>query len=78
MKEVEEERGRYQRTSSSQQIQIDKYKKLAEEAKGKTDSLENQLTAVKKVIKTALLQLSTVTSNDLTCMLHFDFSQRSI
>ena len=37
------------RTSSSQQQQIDKHKKLAEEAKAKTDSLENQLSAVKKV-----------------------------
>ena len=49
LKEAEEERGRYQRTSSSQQIQIDKYKKLTEEAKGKADSLENQLSGVKKV-----------------------------
>ena len=59
LKEVEEERSRYQRTSSSQQMQIDKYKRLAEETKGKADSLDNQLSAVKKV---GLMSGSSLTS----------------
>ena len=49
MKDIEEERNRLLRTSSSQQQQIDKHKKLAEDARGKVDSLESQLSTMKKV-----------------------------
>ena len=49
IKELEEERGRLHRTNASQQSQIDKFKSMAEEAKGKSDSLETQLSGVRKV-----------------------------
>ena len=49
LKELEEERNRLARTSAQQQTQIDKYKKLAEDARGKAESLETQLSATKKV-----------------------------
>ncbi|XP_012942457.1 testis-expressed protein 9 [Aplysia californica] len=51
VKDAEEERNRLLRTSSSQQQQIDKHKKLAEEARGKTESLENQLSALRKEVE---------------------------
>lgn len=49
IKELEEERGRLHRTNASQQSQMDKYKKMAEEARSKSESMEGQLTAVRKV-----------------------------
>ena len=49
LKELEEERGRLHRTNAAQQNQMDKYKKLAEDARSKSDSQETQLTAVRKV-----------------------------
>ncbi len=50
MKELTEERNRIARTSAQQQQQIDKYKKLADDAKGKVDSLETQLSSTRKVM----------------------------
>ena len=49
IKDLEEEKNRFSRSNAAQQIQIDKYKKLAEDAKGKADSLENQLSSLRKV-----------------------------
>ena len=49
LKELQDERGRLHRTNASQQTQIDKYKKLSEDTRGKVDSLENQLSSTKKV-----------------------------
>ena len=51
VKELEEERGRLHRTNAAQATQLDKFKKIAEDSKGKTESLETQLTANKKVIQ---------------------------
>ncbi|XP_070536820.1 testis-expressed protein 9-like [Ptychodera flava] len=48
IKDVEDERNRLQRTNQSQQTQIEKYKRLSEEIKSKSDGLENQLSAVRK------------------------------
>ncbi|KAK3095280.1 hypothetical protein FSP39_012666 [Pinctada imbricata] len=48
IKELEDERGRLHRTNASQQTQIDKFKSIAEEAKGKSDSLDTQLASVRK------------------------------
>ena len=50
VKELEEERGRLHRTNAAQATQLDKFKKIAEDSKGKAESLETQLTANKKVI----------------------------
>ncbi|XP_050396349.1 testis-expressed protein 9 isoform X2 [Patella vulgata] len=47
-KETEEEKNRLHRTVASQQTQIDKYKKIAEDAKSVSDSLQNQLSALRK------------------------------
>lgn len=49
LKTVEDDKNRIARTSASQQQQIDKYRKLSEDAKAKIDSLDMQLSAVKKV-----------------------------
>ncbi|XP_052692105.1 testis-expressed protein 9-like [Crassostrea angulata] len=51
IKELEEERGRLHRTNASQQSQMDKYKKMAEEARSKSESMEGQLTAVRKELE---------------------------
>nr|XP_022312330.1 testis-expressed protein 9-like [Crassostrea virginica] len=48
IKELEDERGRLHRTNASQQSQMDKYKKIAEEARSKSESTEGQLAAVRK------------------------------
>uniref|UniRef100_A0A2C9KNQ5 Testis-expressed sequence 9 protein n=1 Tax=Biomphalaria glabrata TaxID=6526 RepID=A0A2C9KNQ5_BIOGL len=48
LKDVEEERNRLLRTNTAQQQQIEKHKKMSEEVKGKSDSLETQLSALKK------------------------------
>ncbi|ESP02591.1 hypothetical protein LOTGIDRAFT_199612 [Lottia gigantea] len=48
LKEIEEERNRLHRTVASQQTQIDKYKKIAEDSKNVSDSLQNQLSALRK------------------------------
>ena len=48
-KEMEEERNRLQRTNTAQQTQIDKLKRLADDAKGKAESLESELSSVRKV-----------------------------
>lgn len=48
VKELEDERGRLTRTNAAQTQQIDKFKKIAEDSKTKTESLENQLASAKK------------------------------
>ncbi|XP_074863475.1 testis-expressed protein 9 isoform X2 [Carettochelys insculpta] len=48
VKETEEERARLQRTVSTQQFQIEKYKTLSEEANRKSEGLQQQLTAMEK------------------------------
>ncbi|XP_077993724.1 testis-expressed protein 9-like isoform X2 [Glandiceps talaboti] len=48
MKEIDDERSRLHRTNQSQQTQIEKYKRLSEDAKSKSDGLENQLGSVRK------------------------------
>jgi len=49
IKELEDERGRLHRTNAAQQMQIDKFKKIAEDAKSKSDSSESQLAGLRKV-----------------------------
>jgi hypothetical protein len=49
VKELEDERGRLTRTNAAQTTQIDKFKKIAEDSKTKTESLETQLAATRKV-----------------------------
>jgi len=49
MKELEEERSRLQRTNAAQHTQLDKYKKISEEKQSLADSLETQVTTLKKV-----------------------------
>ena len=49
LKELEEERSRVMRQTNTQQQNIDKYRKIADDAKSKTDSLEGQLAAARKV-----------------------------
>ncbi|KAL4216658.1 Golgin subfamily A member 2 [Mactra antiquata] len=51
VKELEEERGRLTRTNAGQTQQIDKFKKLAEDSKSKTDSLETQLAGTRKELE---------------------------
>uniref|UniRef100_A0A674KIV3 Testis expressed 9 n=1 Tax=Terrapene triunguis TaxID=2587831 RepID=A0A674KIV3_9SAUR len=51
VKETEEEHARLQRTVSTQQFQIEKYKMLSEEANRKNEGLQQQLTAVEKVMQ---------------------------
>ncbi|KAL3885054.1 hypothetical protein ACJMK2_025152, partial [Sinanodonta woodiana] len=48
LKEMEDERGRLYRTNATQQSQIEKFKKISEDAQGKSDSLENQLSGLRK------------------------------
>ena len=49
IKELEEEKARLQRSATSQQTQVDKHRKLAEDARDKCSSLEIQLAAATKV-----------------------------
>jgi len=49
MKELEEEKTRLQKTSAAQHTQLDKYKKLSEDRQSLADSLETQVSALKKV-----------------------------
>ena len=51
IKELEDERGRLTRTNAAQSTQIDKFKKIADDSKGKSDSLETQLATTRKVIQ---------------------------
>ncbi|XP_072173812.1 testis-expressed protein 9-like [Diadema setosum] len=48
VKEAEEERGRLQRTNQTHQTQIDKYKRLAEDTRRKSEGLETQLSGLRK------------------------------
>jgi len=48
-KDLEEEKGRLLRTNAAQHTQLDKYKKMSEENKSLADSLETQVSALKKV-----------------------------
>ncbi|XP_040269845.1 testis-expressed protein 9 isoform X2 [Bufo bufo] len=51
VKDLEEERGRLQRTANIQQTQADKYKALFEEANKKNDGLQHQLSALEKELE---------------------------
>ncbi|OWF49322.1 testis-expressed protein 9-like [Mizuhopecten yessoensis] len=51
IKELEDERGRLHRTNASQQTQIDKYKRMAEDARTKSESSETQLVALRKELE---------------------------
>jgi len=57
-KELEEERNRLQKTNAAQHTQLDKYKKISEDRQSFADSLETQVSALKKVrlLTTSLLQ----------------------
>ncbi|XP_052084639.1 testis-expressed protein 9-like [Mytilus californianus] len=48
IKEMEDERGRLYRTTSAQQAQIDKFKKISEDAQVKSDTAESQLAGLRK------------------------------
>ena len=48
LKEAEDERNRLSRTNAAQQHQMDKYRKLSDDAKVKADALETQLSATQK------------------------------
>ena len=48
-KESDEEKNRLQKTNAAQQTQLDKYKKLSEDRQSLNDSLETQVSALKKV-----------------------------
>ncbi|XP_022088557.1 testis-expressed protein 9-like isoform X2 [Acanthaster planci] len=50
LKEAEDERARLQRTNTTQQTQLDKYKKLSEETKRKNEGLEGQLASLRKEV----------------------------
>ena len=49
VKQTDEERSRLAHTCTTQQTQMDKFKKMADEAKNKAESLETQLSAQRKV-----------------------------
>ena len=49
IKEMEEERGRLYRTTSAQQSQIDKFKKISEDSQVKCDTAQTQLAGLRKV-----------------------------
>lgn len=49
MKELEEEKSRLQKTNTAQHTQLDKYKKMADDRQSLVDSLETQVSALKKV-----------------------------
>uniref|UniRef100_A0A8D0GAC9 Testis expressed 9 n=1 Tax=Sphenodon punctatus TaxID=8508 RepID=A0A8D0GAC9_SPHPU len=51
VKDSEEERARLQRTVNLQQTQMEKYKMLLEEANKKSEGLQQQLSAVEKVLQ---------------------------
>ncbi|XP_074649421.1 testis-expressed protein 9-like [Tubulanus polymorphus] len=48
IKTIEDENQSLNRTNQIQQTQLEKYKKLSEDLKGKSDSLENQISALRK------------------------------
>ena len=49
VKELEDERNKVSRANASQQAQVNKLKKTSDDAKDKVESLETQLSSVKKV-----------------------------
>ena len=49
VKELEEDKARLQRSANTQQTQAEKHKRMAEDARDKCSSLENQLSAATKV-----------------------------
>lgn len=55
LKDTEEENSRLQRTISLQQSQIEKYKMLSQEANKKTDGLQQEVTALEKVLQILFL-----------------------
>ena len=48
-KELDDEKNRLQKTNAAQQTQLDKYKKISEDRQSLNDSLETQVSALKKV-----------------------------
>jgi len=48
-KELEEEKNRLQKTSTAQHTQLDKYKKMSDDRQSLAESLETQVSALKKV-----------------------------
>lgn len=52
-KELEEEKNRLQKTSAAQLTQLDKYRKLSDDRQSLVDSLETQVSALKKVGKSS-------------------------
>lgn len=58
LKDTEEENSRLQRTISLQQSQIEKYKMLSQEANKKTEALQQEVTALEKVLQILLLLIS--------------------
>lgn len=58
LKDTEEENSRLQRTISLQQSQIEKYKMLSQEANKKTEGLQQEVTALEKVLQILVLFIS--------------------
>ena len=56
IKEMELDRGRVQKTTSTQQKQIEKHRALAEESSKKCDGLQLEVSGLKKVCVTANTQ----------------------
>ena len=54
-KDLEDERNRLQKTNAAQHSQLDKYKKMSEDSQSLAESLETQVSALKKVNTFALL-----------------------
>lgn len=50
LKEADAECSKLNRTNATQQQQMDKYRKIADDAKGKADSVENQLASTQKEV----------------------------
>ena len=48
LRDADEERSRLARVNTAHQQQMEKYRKLSEDAKSKADSLETQLSGTKK------------------------------
>ncbi|KAI8504633.1 Golgin sub A member 2 [Branchiostoma belcheri] len=63
IKDLEEERGRLTRTTQTQQSQMEKFKKLSEDAKKKSDGLEQQLAALRKELETLKRQQKQADTN---------------
>ncbi|XP_066289796.1 testis-expressed protein 9-like isoform X2 [Branchiostoma lanceolatum] len=63
IKDLEEERGRLTRTTQTQQSQMEKFKKLSEDVKKKSDGLEQQLASLRKELETLKRQQKQADTN---------------